>query len=130
MKKSITNFLNRNISFLSWLFLILIVEYLFLFSLEMIFKGFVMSVFNLNFLLLFIIILWTVISFKEYDNINFAKSNFLLRLFFVVLLPLIAISLFFVLYKAKYWEITGYCFFVFLTGELLFEYFEEMFFEE
>ncbi len=122
-------FVQKN-DFLKWLFIVLAVEYLFLFSLETILPGFVTTVFNLNLLLLLVMISWVVSNFfTKKDDQPFGLSSWFFRIILAILAIVVISSLFFVLYKTKYWETSIYLFFVIVAGKILHDYLLDSFLE-
>jgi len=126
MKKvllKISDYLNQKSNFIGWLFLILVIEYLFLFFLETTLSGFVTVVFNLNFLLLTVIVTWLILTLViRRGNQNLNINLWLFRIILVGMLILIGVSLIFVLYKASLLESLIYLVFVFISGWFLYDY--------
>lgn len=101
------------------LFLVLSVDYLLLFGAETILPGFVMKVFNLNYLLLGLVILWLFLYFFDKKGENekqfcrrtagYAESGLLVFLFAVLAISLYRLS--FVLI-ATYASLAAICFLI------------------
>jgi hypothetical protein len=129
MKKvllKISDCLNQKSNFLGWLFLVLVIEYLFLFSLETILPGFVTVVFNLNFLLLVIVVIWLILTLVINNrNQNLNINLWLSRIILAGMSILIGVSLIFVLYKTSLWEFLIYLVFVFISGWFLYDYLKQ-----
>ena len=124
MKKrllKIKNCLRARSNFISWLFLVLAIEYLFLFSLETILPGFVTMAFNLNILLIFVIISWLLFVFIENDE-KLKVHDWFFRVIYTGLIFLIVFSLVIVLYKTTYWESLVYLVLASIAGRVLYDY--------
>jgi CDP-diglyceride synthetase len=120
MKDKLIKTIKKEENFLSLVFVVLALDYIVLFVLETILPGFVMKVFNLNLLLLVILVLWLVLA--SVGNSNFdLKSNKLFSLTSILIFVLIIISLFFSLYKIDYLVTIIYIILAIISGKLLFD---------
>ena len=104
---------------------VLLLDYVFLFGLETILPGFVMGVFNLNWLLALIFFIWGMNMLVLREKAKEKKMfSFDLVLFFGL-----AAFIFFVLvvclYRADYWEVGTYLILSIAVGSLLFKSMEE-----
>lgn len=122
--QKIQDYINKKSNFLIWLFVVLVADYMLLFVLESILPGFVVGVFNINYLLFAILLLWVVmaLSFKEGENQAIGVGSKLINLALIGLIGLVVVGLFFTLYKAGYWEIAIYILLAFVAGKLLYDH--------
>lgn len=124
MKNNLIDIIKKEDKFLSMAFIVLALNYVFLFMLETILPGFVIEVFNLNILLLVVLILWLILIFIGNRKLVFKRDKLFVFTSFLIIF-LILISLFFSLYKTDYLMIISYIFLVLVSGKALFGLWQE-----
>jgi hypothetical protein len=101
-KQQIKEFFKRNKLFFLWVLILLSVDYLLLFSLEITLPGLVIENFNLNILLLIVLLGWfLILNYCDIKKNEFKKfNNFFIFIFFISLL----LGGWLVLFNVVFWE--------------------------
>jgi len=98
-RKSFKKIIQKNDTFIFWTLLVLSIDYLALFFIESILPRYVINYFNLNLLLVFLLISWLVFSFTSKFKLPKSQKQQLQILINIFLIGLFFIGAYFTLYK-------------------------------
>jgi len=118
---SFKKIIQKHDTFILGTLLVLSIDYLVLFFVESILPGYVMSNFNLNFLLLFILLGWLLVFFNSKGKVALKLSKIYNFIFLALIVSLFVIGTWFALYNAKGLEILFITAFLFVIGYFLYK---------